>query len=175
MLEAPLPPDEPQRLQALHALGLLDTPPDERFERIVRVARELLDMPMVLVSLVDAQRQWFKARCGLQLEETPRRVSFCAHAILTPDALVVPDTHADPRFADNPLVTGEPQVRFYAGQPLRAPDGSRVGTLCVLDTQPRQLGPREQRQLADLGAWVEGELQTLSLRQALAALLRQRA
>ncbi|MBF5041560.1 PAS domain S-box protein [Aggregicoccus sp. 17bor-14] len=173
MLEAPLPLDEPKRLRALHALGLLDTPPEERFERIVRMTREVLDVPIALVSLVDAERQWFKARCGLEATETPRRISFCAHAILSSELFLVPDTLADVRFRDNPLVTGAPHARFYAGQPLHAPDGSRVGTLCVLDTQPRRLTDRERRQLADLGAWAEGELHTLTLRQARVALLQQ--
>ncbi len=139
MTAAPLPADEDTRLQALHALMVLDTPPEERFDRVVRFAAEQLDMPMALVSLVDGDRQWFKSRIGMALAETGRDIAFCAHAILQPDTFVVEDALQDARFADNPLVTGAPHVRFYAGAPLSAPGGERVGTLCVLDSKPRSL------------------------------------
>ncbi len=143
MPSAPLPADEDARLRALHALMVLDTPPDERFDRVVRFAAEQLDMPMALVTLVDQDRQWFKSRVGMALPQTSRDIAFCAHAILQPDTFVVEDALADPRFADNPLVTGAPHVRFYAGAPLTAPGGERVGTLCVLDSKPRVLGTVE--------------------------------
>lgn len=143
MTPAPLPPDEDARLAALHALLVLDTPPEERFDRVVRFAAEQLDMPMALVSLVDGDRQWFKSRMGIDAPESPRDIAFCAHAILQPETFVVEDLQQDPRFADNPLVTGAPYARFYAGAPLSAPGGERVGTLCVLDHRPRTLGPVE--------------------------------
>lgn len=144
MPAAPLPDDEAERLQALQQLMLLDTPPEERYDRVVRFAAEQLDMPMALVSLVDGQRQWFKSRLGLADAETDRDIAFCAHAILTPELFVIEDASQDPRFADNPLVTGEAHIRFYAGAPVSAPSGHRIGTLCVLDTVPRQLGPVER-------------------------------
>jgi GAF domain-containing protein len=143
MTPAPIPADEAERLQALHELLLLDTPPDERYDRVVRFAAEQLDMPVALVSLVDGRRQWFKARLGLDAPETGRDISFCGHAILAPELFVVEDASLDPRFADNPLVTGDPHIRFYAGAPVSAPGGQRIGTLCVIDTVPRSLGPVE--------------------------------
>ncbi len=142
-MTAPLPDNEPERLRALRDLMLLDTSPEERFDRVVRFAAEQLDAPIALVSLVDEHRQWFKSRLGLQVPETGRDVSFCAHAILQPDVFIVEDASRDARFAGNPLVTGETHVRFYAGAPLSAPGGERIGTLCVLDTRPRALGGTE--------------------------------
>ncbi|KQP11681.1 GAF domain-containing protein [Pseudorhodoferax sp. Leaf265] len=139
MPSAPLPADEDARLRALRALLVLDTPPEERFDRIVRFAAEQMDMPIALVSLVDGDRQWFKSRIGMAAAQTARDISFCAHAILQPGTFVVEDALLDARFADNPLVTGAPHVRFYAGAPLSAPGGERVGTLCVLDSRPRNL------------------------------------
>ncbi|WPB59286.1 GAF domain-containing protein [Xylophilus sp. GOD-11R] len=115
MKTAPLPPDEPQRLRALHELLLLDGPPEEKFDRVVRFAAEQLDVPIALVSLIDDDRQWFKARHGIDVAETPRDVAFCAHAILQPELFVVEDASLDERFSDNPLVTDGPRIRFYAG------------------------------------------------------------
>jgi PAS domain S-box-containing protein len=161
VLEPPVPEDERGRLAALHALSILDTPQEERFDRITRMAARALDVPMALVSLVDADRQWFKSCVGLDAEETPRGVSFCGHAILQDGTFVVADALEDPRFADNPLVVGEPHIRFYAGQPLRSPEGHRVGTLCVLDRRPRQLADDDLTILRDLGSWVELELGTI--------------
>lgn len=143
MQSAPLPADEETRLQALRALMVLDTPPEERFDRVVRFAAEQLDMPMALVTLVDGDRQWFKSRIGLHVAQTSRDVAFCAHAILQAQTFVVEDAQRDERFADNPLVTGEPHIRFYAGAPLSAPSGERIGTLCVLDRKPRSLDALE--------------------------------
>ena len=158
MTTAPLPENEPERLKALHDLMLLDTPPEEKFDRVVRFAAEQLDMPMALVSLVDGDRQWFKSRIGLTAEETPRDVAFCAHAILQPDVFIVEDTHLDARFADNPLVTAGPAVRFYAGAPLSAPGGERIGTLCVLDDKPRTLSTVELATLEALRGLVNDTL-----------------
>lgn len=154
-MTAPLPDNEPERLRALHDLMLLDTSPEERFDRVVRFAAEQLDAPIALVSLVDEHRQWFKSRLGLQVPETGRDISFCAHAILQPDVFIVEDASRDARFADNPLVTGETHVRFYAGAPVSAPGGERIGTLCVLDTRPRALDGTELAILKALRALVD--------------------
>ncbi|HEX5753427.1 MAG TPA: ATP-binding protein [Archangium sp.] len=173
MIPPPLPPDEPRRLQALRRLGLLDTPAEERFDRIVRMAARTFRVPISLVSLVDGSRQWFKARVGMDTSSTARSVSFCGHAILTPDTFVVRDALDDKRFFDNPLVTAEPHVRFYAGHPLHAADGSPVGTLCLMDRRARDFGPEERQQLEDLASWVELELNALTLQQARTALAQQ--
>ncbi len=146
-------------MAALRRLGVLDTPDEERFDRITRLAAQLVGTPIALVSLVDEQRQWFKSRVGLDATETPRSVAFCSHAIEgQPDELfVVPDAHADLRFCDNPLVTGDPHVRFYAGRVIREPSGQPIGTLCVIDHQARDLSDAERQALDDLGALVEQE------------------
>lgn len=158
MQSAAIPTNEAARLRALQALLVLDTPPEERFDRVVRFAAEQLDMPMALVSLVDGERQWFKSRVGLDATQTGRDIAFCAHAILQPETFVVEDALLDERFVDNPLVTGAPHVRFYAGAPLSAPGGEQVGTLCVLDTRPRTLGPVERAVLEALRTLVNEAL-----------------
>lgn len=137
MIPAPLPHDEKQRLQALRELLILDTPPEERFDRISAFALQEFDVPIALVSLVDRDRQWFKSSFGMNLCETPRDISFCGHAITMSETLVVQDALKDARFADNPLVVGEPYVRFYAGALLRLPYGQVVGTFCIMDRRPR--------------------------------------
>lgn len=137
MIAAPLPHNEKQRLQALRELVILDTPPEERFDRIAAFAAQEFSVPMALVSMVDRDRQWFKSNFGLEARETPRNISFCGHAVTLSAPLVVPDALEDPRFADNPLVIGHPYVRFYAGAGLRLPYGQVVGTLCVMDRRPR--------------------------------------
>ncbi len=152
------PDNEEQRLAALHALQILDTHPEERFDAIVRQAASALDVPIALVSLVDRDRQWFKSCLGLDVRETPRDMAFCAHAILEDDVMVVPDTFVDPRFADNPLVTGDVRVRFYAGCPLRLPDGHLVGTLCMIDSRPRQFDAAQIKLLKKFARSVEAEL-----------------
>jgi len=149
-IRARLPADEAQRLAALRALDLLDTPAEERFDRVARIAAAALDVPIALVSLVDSDRQWFKACIGLNARETPRDLAFCAHAVHEKAELVVSDTLLDERFADNPLVLDEPRIRFYAGAPLILEDGSCVGTLCVVDTVPRDFGAAERATLRDL-------------------------
>lgn len=156
MPAAALPRDEPERLAAVRALGLLGTPPEARFDAFTRLARTLTGAPMAKLSLLDAERQWLKANDGFPTSETPRDHAFCSHAILTPDqVLVVEDATKDPRFSDNPLVTGEPGIRFYAGAPVRSPSGHPVGALCVLDTAPRRLPEAARRSLADLARGVE--------------------
>ena len=155
---APLPADEEKRISALRTLALLDTSAEDRFDRITRLAARLFNVPIALITLVDTERQWFKSRAGEIVQQTPRDQSFCAHAILDLRPLVVPDTLADDRFADNPLVTATPRVRFYAGQALLAPDGSAVGTLCLIDHQPRDFAQAELIALGDLAALAEREL-----------------
>lgn len=152
-----VPSDEPARLAALARLGLIGTPPDPAFDRIVRLASTVLDVPIALITLVDADRSWFKARVGTDLSETSRDGSFCAHTILEPagEPLVVADTWLDDRFEEHPLVTANPKARFYAGYALRTPDGMPVGTLGVVDRSPRSLSTRDLLSLADLAALAE--------------------
>ena len=150
MLAAPIPDNDKERLAALRELLILDTPPEERFDKVARFAAEEFDVPIALLSLVDENRQWFKANVGLDACETGRDISFCAHAILQPDILVIPDARADERFADNPVVTGEPHVIFYAGAPLKLASGFAVGTLCLIDHKPRELDATELAILSTL-------------------------
>lgn len=155
---APMSPDEPLRLAALNALGMLDTPAEERFDRVTRLVRNVLGVPISAVSLVGADRQFFKSIQGLSVRETPRDVAFCAHTILGRGPLVVCDARTDLRFLANPLVTGEPRILFYAGVPLFSPEGLAVGSLCAIDRKPRTLTERERQVLTDLAAIVEVEL-----------------
>jgi diguanylate cyclase (GGDEF)-like protein len=158
-MQAPrIPLDETKRLRALTTLCLLDTLPEEKFDRVTRLACRTFNVPIATVSLVDRERQWFKSKQGLEACETSRSLSICGHAILNEAQLVVPDAALHPYFADNPLVTGDPFIRFYAGQPVHGPDGSRVGTLCIIDRQPRLFTPEDGVILADLGAMVDREL-----------------
>jgi phosphoribosyl 1,2-cyclic phosphodiesterase len=163
---APIPPDEIQRLAALHALGLLDTPAEERFDRLTRVAAALFDVPIALVSLVDANRQWFKSCVGTDIQESSREVSFCAYAVAERDMLVIPDALRDDRFADNPVVSGPPYVRFYAGAPIFTSDGHCAGTLCVIDGRPRDFTDEDRDRLRDLAAIVQQELTASSYAMA---------
>jgi phosphoribosyl 1,2-cyclic phosphodiesterase len=153
----PIPHDEERRIAVLHDLRILDTPQEQRFDRLTRLAAHVLPTPIALVSLVDRERQWFKSAYGVEISETPRETSFCAHAVAAREMLVVPDAFNDPRFADNPEVAGSTRVRFYAGCPLFVGD-SCVGTLCVLDIRPRQLGAEQLRLLKDIAVLVEREL-----------------
>lgn len=137
---------------------LLDTPPEEVFDRLVRLAAQVTDCPMALVTVLSPQRQWFKARFGFDLRETPREWAFCNQALATGEAFVVGDAAGDQRFAANPLVTGAPHVRFYAGVPLQDAQGRRFGTLCVLDREPRRLRERELRALLELAAIASDEM-----------------
>lgn len=158
MLAPRKPDDEAARLKNLHSLKLLDTAPEERFDRLTRLARRLFDVPIALVSLVDANRQWFKSSAGLDASETPREISFCGHAILQDQILEICDAEQDERFHDNPLVTDKPGIRFYAGHPLGLEDGSKLGTLCLLDTRPRKLNDEERELLRDLARMAEQEM-----------------
>ena len=159
MTTYPIPPNENERLNVLHALNLLDTPPEEVFDRITRIVARVLDVPIALVSLVDTDRQWFKSRVGLDAIETPRELAFCAHAIVQTSPMIVPDATLDERFADNALVTSNPNIRFYAGVPLRSVSGLSIGTLCAIDSKPRKLNADEINILIDLAAVISKEVQ----------------
>lgn len=163
-MKAPeIPVNEHERLAALRSLRILDTLPEERFDRVTRMARRLFEVPIALVSMVDENRQWFKSCVGLDVLETERRVSFCGHAIPQNGVLVVEDALLDERFCDNPLVTGEPHIRFYAGQPLRTLGGQALGTPCIIDKQPRKFEAGDIEILADLAGMVERELIAVQL------------
>lgn len=150
--------DEARRLAALRDLAVLDTPPEERFDRVTRLAQQLFDVQMAFVSLVDSDRLFLKSRQGTAARETPREGMFCAAAIQQPTTLVVPDAARDPRFTAAPFVTGAPHIRFYAGRPLATVGGERVGTLCLMDRRPREFTAEDEALLSDLAAWVEKEL-----------------
>lgn len=157
MQSAPLTSDEDIRLALLDTLEILDTEPEEVFDRVTRMASRLLGMPITAVSLIDADRQWFKASVGLAATETPRDWAFCAHAIHGQREFVVQDAALDPRFSDNPLVAGNPNIRFYAGVPVTSLEGVNLGTLCVVDTVPRTLAPEDVAILRDLARTVSRE------------------
>lgn len=173
MIEAAKPDNEEARLLALARYRILDTAPEQAYDDLARIAASLCKTPIALISLIDASRQWFKSRVGLEAPETPRWQAFCSHAILDDQTFLVPDTLLDARFHDNPLVTGAPGIRFYAGHPIRTHDGFRLGTICVIDTEPRSLSsavrstlPALARQVALLLRW---RLVSLELAQVLAA------
>jgi hypothetical protein len=162
----PLPViNEVARLEALHRLQLLGTPAEPAFDRIAQLAQTLFKVPVALVSLIDEERQWFKARCGIDLDGTPRDQAFCHYTILHDSVLVVPDARTHPTFAQNPLVTGEPHIRFYAGAPLTIAPGIRLGSLCIIDTKPRTFDAADSRRLQDLAQIVVGELWLRDLMQ----------
>lgn len=158
MMKAPIPDNEDDRLHALRQLLILDTPPEERFDRIASFAAQEFDVPIALITLVDAERQWFKAGVGIDLCETSRDVSFCGHAIMSNATMVVTDATKDQRFNDNPFVLEQPQVRFYAGAPLTLPSGQNVGTLCLIDSTPREMDTISLAILASLRDLVVEEL-----------------
>lgn len=152
-----LPANEADRLANLDHLRILYSPAEERFDRITRIVRRIFDAPIALVSLVSQDKQWFKSNQGLSANETPREVSFCGHAILNKEPMVIQNAEKDPDFADNPLVTSGPRIRFYAGCPI-AYQGTPLGTLCVIDMVPREFKPSDVDTLKSLAAWVENEL-----------------
>ncbi|MDE1464057.1 GAF domain-containing protein [Spartinivicinus poritis] len=158
-MEAPAyPADENVRLATLNSLNLLNTGPEERFDRYTRLAKQIFGVPIVLISLVDRHRQWFKSNIGLPVSETDRSISFCGHTILSSKPLVIPDTTSDHRFKDNPLVTAEPFIRFYAGYPLEVPNGCRLGTLCLIDNHPRIFNHNHINDLKTIAQLVQDEI-----------------
>ncbi|HVX52337.1 MAG TPA: GAF domain-containing protein [Chitinophagaceae bacterium] len=161
MVAAPIPANEEKRLQELYSLELLDTPYEEEFNEIVRIASKICNAPMSIVTLLDSHRQWFKAKVGNLPPETSRSVSFCGHAIMGDGVMEVPNALHDERFYDNPLVTENPNIRFYAGMPLVTQRGYKIGTLCVIDTVPRNL---DEDQLESLQTLAKQVMRIIELR-----------
>lgn len=161
MQKPSIPKDEAARLESLYKLDVLDTPAEERFDRITRLAQFIFEAPIALISLVDKERQWFKSKAGLSVGETPRYMSFCGHAILQDEPLIVSDTFKDERFYDNPLVVGEPYLRFYAGHVLKSYDNYRLGTLCIMGPEPKELSRNDRQALSDLSLTAQDALQSL--------------
>jgi adenylate cyclase len=161
---AELPANEKERVAALYARQLMDTPPEERFDRISRLACRSLNVKIAYVAFIDGERQWFKSICGLDgVKEVERKASMCSHTLLCTDALLCPDTHLEPRFADNPNVVGPPHVRFYMGMPLLTPDGYAIGTFCCMDFEPRAITPQEEDNFRDLAHWAQNELNLIDI------------
>lgn len=158
-MKARTPTQEVERLEALRAYNVLDTPSEQIYDDLTTLAAFICDVPIALISLVDAERQWFKSKVGLNVNETPRNVSFCAHAILSKSILIVNDARDDERFAHNPFVTSTPGIRFYAGVPLTTPDQQEIGTLCVIDYRPRELSETQQKTLEALARQVVTQLE----------------
>ncbi len=163
MIKPPIPENEAERLHALRTLQILDTSHEERFDRVTRMAKRMFGVPISLVSLVDENRQWFKSKQGLEASETPREISFCGHAINHDGLFIIPNAVEDERFADNPLVTDEPNIRFYAGYPLKLRQGVNIGTLCLIDSEPREMDEEDRQLLQDLGAMIEQEIKSIQL------------
>jgi GAF domain-containing protein len=167
-MKAPIPDNETQRLAALREYHILDTAAEQAYDDITALAAYLCDVPIAMISLVDESRQWFKSKLGLNQQETPRDVAFCAHAILQSEPLIVRDALKDTRFADNALVTRAPHIRFYAGFPLTTPEGFALGTLCAIDRKPRQISAEQKRAMQALARQVMAllELRRVSARMA---------
>lgn len=165
----PLPQNETERLEALHRYEILDTPPEEAFDELTRLAAYTCTTPIAYISLIDADRQWLKAQVGPMPPETPREFAFCSHCILQEGIMLVRDTVADPRFLDNPMVKADPKIRFYAGAPLVNADGLALGSLCVMDYMPRELDPSQIESMRLLSRQV---VRQLEIRNNLAALSR---
>ncbi len=172
---AEMPPNERERVAALYARQLLDTPPEERFDRVSRLAVRSLEVPIAYVAFLDGERQWFKSACGLSIGEVPRQTSLCSHTILSTEPILCPDTLDEPRFADNPNVTGPPGIRFYMGHPLSTPEGHNIGTFCVMDTQPHELCEQKVKAFLDLAQWAQNELNLIDVITLQEALLEGKA
>jgi hypothetical protein len=158
-MTAPIPQNESKRLKVLWQYDVLDTVPEEVFDDLTELAARICEAPIALITLVDEKRQWFKSKVGVTVSETSRDVSFCAYAITQSELFIVPDATRDERFANNPLVTSEPKIRFYAGAPLITPDGHALGTLCVIDRVPRELRPDQKQALRILARHVVSQLE----------------
>ncbi|KGM07168.1 hypothetical protein LP43_0776 [Methylophaga thiooxydans] len=163
MIKPQKPKNEAERLHALRTLQILDTSHEERFDRVTRMAKRMFGVSISLVSLVDENRQWFKSAQGIDASETPREISFCGHAINQDGLFIIPDALEDERFYDNPLVTDAPNIRFYAGYPLKLRQGINLGTLCLIDGEPKELDKEDQQLLEDLGAMIEQEINSIQL------------
>jgi len=163
MIKPETPGNEVERLHALRTLQILDTTHEERFDRVTRIAKRMFGVSISLVSLIDEDRQWFKSRQGFEATETSRDISFCGHAINQDDLFIIPNTSKDERFFDNPMVTSAPNIRFYAGYPLKIQNGLNIGTLCLLDETPREMDEEDQRLFKDLGAMIEQEIKSIQL------------
>ncbi len=158
-ITAPIPQNESKRLKVLWQYDVLDTVPEEVFDDLTELAARICEAPIALISLVDEKRQWFKSKVGVTVSETSRDISFCAYAITQGELFIVPDATRDERFANNPFVTSDPKIRFYAGAPLITPDGHALGTLCVIDKVPRELRPEQKQALVILARHVVSQLE----------------
>ena len=167
MKKAPIPDNEKERLLSLYALKILDTPAEERFDLFTRIATKVFDVPISTLTLIDANREWFKSCQGLEKHEGARAISFCGHALVEDEILVIEDTKEDKRFANNPLVTGAPYIRFYAGVPIMSADTQRVGVFCIKDVKPRKFSKEDRQALKELATLVEHEVNMHNLSKAL--------
>ncbi|MDD9952705.1 MAG: GAF domain-containing protein [Candidatus Woesearchaeota archaeon] len=167
MITADPTPDEERRLSTLHALKILETPQEHRFDSITRLAAHILNVPIVAISFVDEHEQFFKSIYGLNVRRTSREVSFCAHAILEDGPFIVNNALKDERFRDNPLVLHDPKIRFYAGIPIAATNGCKLGTLCSIDRKPRRFSDEQLSMLQDLAMWAELQLHAIETSDAL--------
>lgn len=163
MKKAPIPKNELQRIASLYAMNILDTPPEERFDRLTKSATQIFHVPISTLTLIDANREWFKSCQGLSKTEGDRAISFCGHALVEDEILVIPDTLKDKRFADNPMVVDYPYIRFYAGVPIKNKEGHRIGVFCIKDTKPREFSKEDEVILEGLASWAELEINLRNL------------
>lgn len=173
MIDAPIPANESERQQAVKELGLLDTPPQAAFDRITRIATRLLKTPISTLTLIDSEREWYLSFQGIAERQAPRSRSFCGHALLAEDVMIVPDALKDPRFDGNPMVVGPPYVRFYMGKTLYSRSGKRIGVFCVKDNKPRVPDEAEIQDLRDLASWAELEVNAIEMRKELEGMKKE--